>query len=57
MKTPLYYKQKHNEIERSFLTQVPEAPRVSQDIPVDWEALASDDNSDDRKVYNYFYEQ
>ncbi|XP_055838535.1 uncharacterized protein LOC129906680 isoform X4 [Episyrphus balteatus] len=48
MKTPLYYKQKHNEIERSFLTQVPEAPRVSQDIPVDWEALASDD-SDDRK--------
>ncbi|XP_055915941.1 uncharacterized protein LOC129948851 isoform X5 [Eupeodes corollae] len=49
MKTPLYYKQKHNEIERSFLTQVPEAPRVSQDIPVDWEALASDDNSDDRK--------
>ncbi|KAL9914297.1 uncharacterized protein ACN2A1_001382 isoform 2-T2 [Glossina fuscipes fuscipes] len=48
MKTPTYYRHKPNEIERAFLTYVPEAPRVSPGIATDWEAL-SDDSGDGKK--------
>ena len=48
MKTPSYYRHKPNEIERAFLTYVPEAPRVSPDVSTDWEALS--DDSGDGKV-------
>ncbi|XP_058975956.1 uncharacterized protein LOC101893623 isoform X7 [Musca domestica] len=45
MKTPSFYRHKPHEIERAFLTYVPEAPRVSPDVATDWEAL-SDDSGD-----------
>uniref|UniRef100_A0A1B0G1F3 Uncharacterized protein n=1 Tax=Glossina morsitans morsitans TaxID=37546 RepID=A0A1B0G1F3_GLOMM len=48
MKTPTYYRHKPNEIERAFLTYVPDAPRVSPGIATDWEAL-SDDSGDGKK--------
>uniref|UniRef100_A0A1A9WYG8 Arginine kinase n=1 Tax=Glossina brevipalpis TaxID=37001 RepID=A0A1A9WYG8_9MUSC len=44
MKTPTYYRHKPNEIERAFLTYVPEAPRVSPGVATDWEALNPDSN-------------
>uniref|UniRef100_A0A1I8P3S7 Uncharacterized protein n=1 Tax=Stomoxys calcitrans TaxID=35570 RepID=A0A1I8P3S7_STOCA len=49
MKTPSFYRHKPNEIERAFLTYVPEAPRVSPDISTDWDAL-SDDNGSGKKL-------
>ncbi|XP_073812024.1 uncharacterized protein isoform X12 [Musca autumnalis] len=48
MKTPSFYRHKPHEIERAFLTYVPEAPRVSPDVATDWEAL-SDDSGDGKK--------
>lgn len=48
MKTPSFYRHKPHEIERAFLTYVPEAPRVSPDVATDWEALS--DDSGDGKV-------
>ncbi|XP_046810113.1 uncharacterized protein LOC124420646 [Lucilia cuprina] len=49
MKTPSFYRHKPHEIERAFLTYVPEAPRVSPDVATDWEAL-SDDSGDGKKL-------
>lgn len=46
MKTPSYYRHKPHEIERAFLVFVPEAPRISPDSVVDWEALSSEDGND-----------
>ncbi|KAJ6640937.1 hypothetical protein Bhyg_05870, partial [Pseudolycoriella hygida] len=47
MKTPNYYKAKPNDIDRSLLTVIPEAPRVPQQgLPpgYDWNMLAEDSN-------------
>lgn len=53
MKTPSFYRHKPHEIERSFLTFVPEAPRVSPDVATDWEAL-SDESGDGKVVFLLF---
>ena len=45
MKTPAYYKTKPNDIDRSLLTVIPDAPRVPQDgLPpgYDWNMLGED---------------
>lgn len=45
MKTPAYYKSKPNDIDRSLLTIIPDAPRVPQQgMPpgYDWKMLAED---------------
>lgn len=39
MKSPSFYRHKPNELERSFLNYVPEAPRVLPMSVPDWEAL------------------
>lgn len=47
MKTPAYYKAKPNDIDRSLLTVIPEAPRVPQQglhPGYDWNMLADDTN-------------
>lgn len=46
MKTPSYYRHKPHEIERAFLVYVPEAPRISPDSVVDWEALSPEEGND-----------
>lgn len=45
MKTPAYYKAKPNDIDRSLLTVIPDAPRVPQQgLPpgYDWNMLIED---------------
>lgn len=45
MKTPAYYKSKPNDIDRSLLTVIPEAPRVPQQgLPpgYDWNMFVED---------------
>lgn len=49
-----YYKNKPSEIDRSLLTVIPEAPRVSQQgFPAyfDWAMFTIDEDSDDVMLY------
>lgn len=42
MRSPSFYRHKPNELERSFLTYIPDAPRVLPVSVPDWEALSGD---------------
>lgn len=62
MKTPAYYKSKPNDIDRSLLTNVPDAPRVPQPgLPTgyDWTMFGDDSNrqSNVSAIYGGFENQ
>lgn len=57
MKTPAYYKNKPNDIDRSLLTNVPDAPRVPQPgLPTgyDWTMFGDDTNRQNNVMGNIF---